>query len=46
MHATVSKALRLEYDDVDELVKEVKAPAGGLNNDVMRVIDNRKREND
>lgn len=46
MHATVSKALRLEYDDIEELVSEVKAPSGKLNNDVMRVVDNRKREDD
>jgi alkylhydroperoxidase family enzyme len=27
MHATMSRALRLEYDDVDERVREVPAPA-------------------
>jgi alkylhydroperoxidase family enzyme len=38
MHATISKALRLEYDDVDERVVEIAAPSGG-NNDVMRMVD-------
>ncbi len=40
MHATMSKALRLEYDDVDERVVEVADPSGlmaGL--DVMSVVD-------
>jgi len=44
MHATISKALRLEYDDVEESVKEIKAPADGTNNDVMRMVDNDERE--
>lgn len=44
MHATISKALRLEYDDVEESVSEIKAPAGGINNDVMRVVDKSERE--
>ena len=44
MHATISKALRLEYDDVEESVSEVKAPAHGTNNDVMRMVDNDKPE--
>lgn len=40
MHATMSRALRLEYDDVDDRVVEVPDPAGncaGL--DVMAVVD-------
>jgi alkylhydroperoxidase family enzyme len=38
MHATMSRALRLEYDDVEEPVREVPAPAGG-GGDVMRMVD-------
>lgn len=38
MHAIISRALRLEYDDVDERVVEI-APGGGLNNDVMNMVD-------
>lgn len=38
MHATMCRALRLEYDDVDERVTEVAAP-GGSTVDVMRVVD-------
>jgi alkylhydroperoxidase family enzyme len=40
MHATMCRALRLEYDDVDERVVEVPDPSGakaGL--DVMAVVD-------
>ncbi len=44
MHATISKALRLEYDEVEELVTEIKAPADGTNNDVMIMIDKTDRE--
>jgi alkylhydroperoxidase family enzyme len=40
MHATMTRALRLEYDDVDERIVEVPAPAGGSNSDVMGVVDN------
>lgn len=37
-HAVISKALRLEYDDIDERVVEVPAPEGsGM--DVMRMAD-------
>jgi alkylhydroperoxidase family enzyme len=40
MHATMSKALRLEYDDVDERVVEVADPAGRMAGlDVMSVVD-------
>jgi len=38
MHATMSRALRLEYDDVEERVAEVPAPGGGAG-DVMRMVD-------
>ena len=38
MHATMCRALRLEYDDVEERVSEVPAPEGG-NGDVMSVVD-------
>jgi alkylhydroperoxidase family enzyme len=41
MHATMSRALRLEYDDVDDRVVEVADPNGqraGL--DVMAMVDN------
>ncbi|MEM7661060.1 MAG: carboxymuconolactone decarboxylase family protein [Pseudomonadota bacterium] len=38
MHAIMSRALRLEYDDVDERVVEIPAPSGdGL--DVMSMVD-------
>ena len=39
MHATMCRALRLEYDDVDERVVEIPAPEGGVNDDVMAVVD-------
>jgi alkylhydroperoxidase family enzyme len=39
-HAVVTRALRLEYDDVDDRIVEVPAPGqGGGNNDVMRMVD-------
>lgn len=38
MHATMSRALRLEYDDVDERVVEIAAPKGA-SQDVMRMVD-------
>lgn len=38
MHAIMSRALRLEYDDVDERVIEI-GPGGGLNSDVMSMVD-------
>ncbi len=40
MHATMSRALRLEFDDVDERVTEVPAPAGAAG-DVMSMVDGR-----
>lgn len=38
MHATMSRALRLEYDDVEEPVAEIPAP-GEASGDVMRMVD-------
>lgn len=38
MHATMSRALRLEFDDVDDRVTEVPAPDGGAV-DAMAVVD-------
>ncbi|MAT94675.1 MAG: carboxymuconolactone decarboxylase [Halioglobus sp.] len=38
MHAVMSRALRLEYDDVDERIVEVAAPPGSAY-DVMAVVD-------
>jgi alkylhydroperoxidase family enzyme len=42
MHAVMSRALRLEYDDVDERVVEIAAP-GSADSDVMSMVD---REDD
>ncbi len=40
MHATMSRALRLEYDDVDEPVVEVADPTGAFAGlDVMSAVD-------
>ncbi|MEM8924099.1 MAG: carboxymuconolactone decarboxylase family protein [Actinomycetota bacterium] len=44
MHATISKALRLEYDDIDDRIVELPSP-GGVgpstrgSNDAMAVVD-------
>jgi len=38
MHAIMSRALRLEYDDVDDRVVEIAAPTGG-DDDVMNMVD-------
>jgi len=38
MHATISRALRLEYDDVDERIAEVPAPTGADGVDIMASI--------
>lgn len=38
MHAVMSRALRLEYDDVDECIVEIAAP-GDSDNDVMSMVD-------
>lgn len=37
-HAVMTKALRLEFDDVDERIVEVPAPKGSVR-DVMRMVD-------
>ena len=43
MHATICKALRLEYDDVEERVKEVPIPDSGLGDiDFMKAVDKKK----
>lgn len=38
MHAIMSRALKLEYDDVDERVVEIGAP-DGADDDVMNMVD-------
>ena len=38
MHATMSRALRLEYDDADDPVQEVAAPTAA-SSDVMSMVD-------
>jgi hypothetical protein len=38
MHAVMSRALRLEYDDVEERVTEIAAPEAG-SMDVMSMVD-------
>jgi hypothetical protein len=43
MHAVISKALRLEYDDIIERIVEVPAPTGP-SSDVMRMVDQDKRK--
>ena len=40
MHATMSRALRLEYDDVDERIVEIAAPKDA-SQDVMAAVDRR-----
>lgn len=42
MHAVIAKALRLEYDDVDERIVEVAAPSGS-SADVMAMVDQDKK---
>ena len=45
MHATICRALRLEYDDVDERVMEIPIPDGETRDiDFMRAVD-RQTEN-
>jgi len=40
MHAVMSRALRLEYDDVDERVVEIPAPGeASVVTDVMAMVD-------
>jgi alkylhydroperoxidase family enzyme len=41
MHAVMSRALRLEYDDVPERIVEVPAPKQEKAQDVMAVVDER-----
>ena len=38
LHATMCRALRLEYDDVDERIVEIAAPEGEQGRDIMRDI--------
>lgn len=38
MHAVMSRALRLEYDDIEERVIEIAAPSN-TDNDIMRMVD-------
>lgn len=43
MHATMTRALRLEYDDVPERLVEVPVPAGETRSiDFMRVVDRKE----
>lgn len=44
MHAVMSRALRLEFDDVDERIVEIPAPEGATA-DVMGMVDKRKDAN-
>ncbi len=37
MHATMSRALRMEYDDVDDRIVEIRSPDGAM--DAMGVVD-------
>ena len=43
MHATMSKAMRLEYDDVDEPIAEVRAPDESTY-DPMAVVDDQRSQ--
>ncbi len=38
LHATMCRALRLEYDDITERIVEIAAPAGADARDIMRDI--------
>ncbi len=40
LHATISRALQLEYDDVPERVVEIPAPEGDAATDIMAAIRN------
>jgi alkylhydroperoxidase family enzyme len=42
MHATMCRALRLEYDDADERVVEILGPGGARTLDAMRRVDRRE----
>jgi alkylhydroperoxidase family enzyme len=46
LHATMCRALRLEYDDVDERLVEIAAPDAGANFDVMRDISREEDQGD
>jgi hypothetical protein len=35
LHATMCRALRLEYDDIDERITEIAAPSAGGGGDFM-----------
>jgi alkylhydroperoxidase family enzyme len=41
MHAVITKALRLEYDDIDDRIVEIAAPKNA-SSDVMRMVDQEK----
>jgi alkylhydroperoxidase family enzyme len=43
MHAVMSRALQLEYDEIDERIVEIAAPAGG-SDDVMNMVDSENNE--
>ena len=42
LHATMCRALRLEFDDVDDRISEVPAPEAGESSDVMSMVDGEK----
>jgi hypothetical protein len=44
MHAVISRALRLEFDDIDERIVEVPAPSA-KSVDVMRMVDQDGKKN-
>ncbi len=45
LHATMCRALRLEYDNVDERIQEIPIPDGETRNiDFMRVVDQQRRD--
>ncbi len=43
MHAVMSRALRLEYDDIAERILEIPAPAGA-GQDAMGVVDTTREQ--
>src|SRR5262249_36232769 len=43
MHAVMSRALRLEYDDVPERIVEIPAPKQDQSQDVMAAVDEVRR---
>lgn len=43
MHAVMSRALRLEYDDVDDRIVEIAAP-GHTDTDVMSMVDTQEED--